>query len=290
MIDRARSTIIALLITHVFAGAAAYGERIPSSEADAVGAEAIRADAKRNNAEGTTARTVLDHIAFAVDGAESSHGRDRAMWRLNPSGPQGPMQVSEAASTDVGGGDRFDLSENRRIGRLYLGQLYRHFRNWPDAIAAYNWGRANVDTWIKAGRPTHKLLAGVAVYVSRVLDESGVCVRRQPEDFSRLGEMTNVLNSPTVGRDIVTRSVCARLDSGSTEFGGKDGHLYRDQLSIHHSYVMAASLVADRRDPKHPSSVFEQEAASSRLSWMAAARRLGCSTPLEGALQCRQDR
>jgi hypothetical protein len=28
-------------------------------------------------------------------------------------------------------------------------------------VAAYNWGLSNVDTWIKAGRPPEKLLAGV---------------------------------------------------------------------------------------------------------------------------------
>ncbi len=58
----------------------------------------------------------LDRVASAVDGAESSHGRDAAMWRPDPSGPQGPMQVSEAAAIDVGGGDRFDLMQNRATG------------------------------------------------------------------------------------------------------------------------------------------------------------------------------
>jgi hypothetical protein len=32
-----------------------------------------------------------------------------------------------------------------------------------------------VDSWIKAGRPTEKLLPGVVVYVRRVLRDSGVC-------------------------------------------------------------------------------------------------------------------
>src|SRR5579863_3685744 len=40
----------------------------------------------------------LDLVAFAVDGAESSHGADLRMWRPDDwRGPQGPMQVSEAA-------------------------------------------------------------------------------------------------------------------------------------------------------------------------------------------------
>jgi Transglycosylase SLT domain len=50
------------------------------------------------------------------------------------------MQVSEAAAIDVGGGNRFDLTQNRALGRAYLAQLYRRYKNWPDAIAAYNWG------------------------------------------------------------------------------------------------------------------------------------------------------
>jgi hypothetical protein len=31
----------------------------------------------------------------------SSHGKDLAMWRPDPSGPQGPMQVGAAVATDV---------------------------------------------------------------------------------------------------------------------------------------------------------------------------------------------
>jgi hypothetical protein len=33
------------------------------------------------------------------------------------------MQVTEAAAADGGGGDRFDLIENRAIGRAYLAHL-----------------------------------------------------------------------------------------------------------------------------------------------------------------------
>lgn len=85
------------------------------------------------------------------------------------------MQVSEAAAADVGGGDRFDLAQNRAIGRAYLAQLFLRYRNWPDAIAAYNWGIGKMDAWVKAGRPPDKFLPGVAVYLRRVLHESGLC-------------------------------------------------------------------------------------------------------------------
>jgi hypothetical protein len=85
------------------------------------------------------------------------------------------MQVSEPAAADVGGGDRFDATQNRAIGRAYLAQLYRRYKNWPDAIAAYNWGMGNLDNWVSAGRPADKFVTGVATYLRRVLRDSGMC-------------------------------------------------------------------------------------------------------------------
>lgn len=111
----------------------------------------------------------LDRIAFAVDGAESSHGADPGMWRADADGPQGPMQVSAAAAADVGGGDRFDTTENRMLGRAYLDRLYRRYASWTDAVAAYNWGPGNMDAWIAAGRPIDKFPISVALYRIRVL-------------------------------------------------------------------------------------------------------------------------
>ena len=119
----------------------------------------------------------LDRVAYAVDGAESSHGKDGAMWRPNPSGPQGPMQVSEKAAIDAGGGNRFDVGENRYLGRQYLALLFRRYQNWPDAISAYNWGLGNLDTWIRAGRAPEKMLPGVSRYLHRVMQDSGICNR-----------------------------------------------------------------------------------------------------------------
>jgi len=111
----------------------------------------------------------LDRVAAAVDAAESSHGTDRAMWRPDPAGPQGPMQVTAAAATDVGGGDRFDIEQNRALGRAYLAQMYHRFGSWADAVAAYNWGPARLGLWIAEGRPPQGLPFGVARYQIRVL-------------------------------------------------------------------------------------------------------------------------
>jgi len=85
------------------------------------------------------------------------------------------MQVSEKAARDVGGGDRFDIAQNRTIGRAYLALLYRRYVNWPDAVSAYNWGMGNLDSWIRAGRPSRKLVQAVAKYSYRVLLDSGLC-------------------------------------------------------------------------------------------------------------------
>ena len=115
----------------------------------------------------------LDRIAEAVDGAESSHGADPRMWRLDPDGPQGPMQVTAAAAADVGGGDRFDEQQNRTLGRAYLAQMYRRYGSWFDAVAAYNWGPGKMDSWISSGRPFDKMPAGVEHYRIRVMLGSG---------------------------------------------------------------------------------------------------------------------
>lgn len=116
----------------------------------------------------------LDRVAFAVDGAESTHGTDPAMWRAELGGPQGPMQVSAAAAVDSGDGDRFDLTQNRRLGRAYLALLYRRYGNWPDAVAAYNWGPGNLDSWIGQGRPAAGLPLEVERYCDRVLRDGGI--------------------------------------------------------------------------------------------------------------------
>ena len=115
------------------------------------------------------AAAALDRVAYAVEGAESDHGVDPLMWGPYSNGPQGPMQVSADAAEDVGGGNRFDVRENRAIGRAYLAQMYRRYGNWPDAVAAYNWGPGNMDDWISDGRPFDRFPPAVERYRIRVL-------------------------------------------------------------------------------------------------------------------------
>jgi hypothetical protein len=118
--------------------------------------------------------TTLDfeRIAEAVHGVESSYASDPAMWRPDLDGPQGPMQVSAAAARDAGGGNRFDPRENRLLGRAYLARMLRRYGNWPDALAAYNWGPGNVDRWIAGGRDPAHLPSETTRYIGRVLHEA----------------------------------------------------------------------------------------------------------------------
>lgn len=111
----------------------------------------------------------LDRIAAAVDAAESNYGTNPRMMRADPDGPQGPMQLTAAAATDVGGGNRFDLTENLALGRAYLASMYRRYGSWADAVAAYNWGPGHMDAWVHDGRRTDRLPAAVARYTGQVL-------------------------------------------------------------------------------------------------------------------------
>src|SRR5215472_18848590 len=170
----AASILLALSVVQAVAAARAGERSAPAAPAAVVSGTASLGQ-RAVKAARLSGGATLDRVAYAVDGAESSHGEDLTMWRPDPDAPQGPMQVSGPAAADVGGGNRFDLTENRAIGRAYLAQLYTRYKNWPDAIAAYNWGMNNVDTWIRAGRPRERLLAGVATYTMRVLHDSGLC-------------------------------------------------------------------------------------------------------------------
>src|ERR1700719_1770436 len=203
-----QSLIVALLASQAVTAAAMAGER-PSLREPA----AVVSGQKNSGQHETKVANPLDRVAIAIDGAESSHGEDRGMWRPDPSGPQGPMQVSEAAAADVGGGDRFDLTQNRAIGRAYLAQLYGRYRNWPDTIAAYNWGPRNVDTWVKAGRPPEKLLAGVAAYTVRVLYDSGLCYSTRTTQLRRSAIFDGDPGFRPAVADPFTHSIFARFDT-----------------------------------------------------------------------------
>jgi hypothetical protein len=155
---------------------------------------------------------LLDRVAYAVDGAESSHGADPRMWRSEPDGPQGPMQVSAAAATDAGGGDRFDETQNRTLGRAYLQRMFRRYGSWSDAVAAYNWGPARMDDWIKGGRLADKLPPVVMRYRARVMIASGLGAGSIGD-----GMFSSVIDRLARLRILAKRQMAERRRRGGTE-------------------------------------------------------------------------
>lgn len=57
----------------------------------------------------------------------------------------GLFQLSRGTARDLGV-DRTDWRQNVDGGIRYDAQLYRRFKDWPKAFAAFNWGMGNVKT------------------------------------------------------------------------------------------------------------------------------------------------
>jgi hypothetical protein len=173
------------------------------------------------------------------------------------------MQVTEGAALDVGGGDRFDAMQNRAIGRAYLALLYWRYKNWPDAIAAYNWGMGNVDAWVKAGRPSDKFLIGVAVYQRRVLHDSGMCdgempVRQPREATAEEGGLDGAA---------FARTVCSDLDAWKGSPGGMDRHFLETPSRFHNKLERALLLAAQHLPaPQHATPGRNDRATAVRTS------------------------
>jgi hypothetical protein len=186
------------------------------------------------------------------------------------------MQVSEAAATDVGGGDRFDLTQNRALGRAYLAQLYGRYKNWPDAIAAYNWGPRNIDTWVKAGRPLEKLLVGVAAYTTRVLYDSGLCKSVETIPLQRSARFDGDPEFHAALADPFSQVIFGHFDADG-------GAFTRDQQYFCGTVPKSFSRVGPVRLKEagvRPRSLFQQITASARSSWRRATQRYG--TPAQG--------
>jgi len=177
---------------------------------------------------------VLDRLSSAVEGAESSHGADARMWRPELEGPQGPMQVSAAAATDVGGGDRFDDAQNRALGRAYLASLYRRYGSWPDAVAAYNWGPGRMNSWIGSGRPFDKFPPAVAQYRSRVTITSGLAVDAGGAAVG--GPVNGRLTRLALLRAVAKREMLARRRTRSGP----------DEVALLYAEVMRATALGER--------------------------------------------
>jgi hypothetical protein len=110
-------------------------------------------------------------LVSSVIGAESS-GRPGA---VSSAGAGGLMQLMPSTFAELQqkhglGPDRMDPETNIQAGTAYLGQLYKQFGNWPDAIAAYNSG-PNRWAAVKAGKQAAP--AETTDYTKKVLASFG---------------------------------------------------------------------------------------------------------------------
>lgn len=99
---------------------------------------------------------VPQNLVYAVIRVESNFDSDA----LSSSGAVGLMQIMPIAYKDycLDTGEDYDVSllsdpeTNIRVGVYLLSRLYHTYGNWDTALAAYNAGWVNVNSWLKDER------------------------------------------------------------------------------------------------------------------------------------------
>lgn len=144
-------------------------------------------DPTANGGQGGMVRQTVSNAANAANGVPGfspfqnavrqveSGGRAAA---INPaSGAAGSMQVTPtgAGSENPGFGVRLAANKSpaelQRVGADYATAMQQKYGNDSDAAVAYNWGPANADKWIAAGRPWKMLPDETKAYVGQVMTQ-----------------------------------------------------------------------------------------------------------------------
>jgi hypothetical protein len=91
---------------------------------------------------------------------------------ISPVGATGPAQFTPQTAAMYGG-------NGTQAQQRYMGALYGKYGSLPIALAAYNWGPGNVDTWLKppnqggTGGDPQRLPSETQNYINKVLDLTG---------------------------------------------------------------------------------------------------------------------
>jgi hypothetical protein len=101
-----------------------------------------------------------------------------------------------------------------------------------------------------------RFLVGVAIYLRRVLHDSGFCNNFEPNRLQQLPGTADRSDVREAAQDIWTHSICTGLYTRPPSGSG----------------YYKASMVAQEFVPKEARSPIENEAASARSSWIAAMR------------------
>ena len=118
-------------------------------------------------------------LLYAVEGAESSHGRDPTMWRPNSAKALGWMQITPDAWHDFATGGQtnpLDRLQAWGVAKNELSHYAQMFDNdIPEMLAAYNWGPAHVRRVLRqygANWRSH-LPKETTDYLNKILRDSG---------------------------------------------------------------------------------------------------------------------
>lgn len=83
----------------------------------------------------------------------------------------GLMQLMPKTAAARGVKDPFDPKQNVQAGIAELGDLYKKYGNWREALIAYNWGQGNYDKAKASGR---SIPSETRTYVAKVMRQAGL--------------------------------------------------------------------------------------------------------------------
>ncbi len=95
-------------------------------------------------------------------------------------GAQGLTQLMPATAKELGVANPFDPAENLAGGLRYLASMKHRFGSWAHALAAYNWGPSNVESWLKSGGNPNALPSTTRAYIHEIAPQEAAALEKRP--------------------------------------------------------------------------------------------------------------